>query len=45
MIDRSQFLELLEADFQMGYIVMRNFAADLSLKIRQTNMMVRESLM
>ena len=45
MIDRNRFLELLETDFQMGYVVMRNFAADLSLKIRQTNMMVRESLM
>ena len=44
-IDRDQFLSLLETDYQMGYIVMRNFAADLSLKIRQTNMMVRESLM
>ncbi len=44
-IDRDRFLDLLEADYQMGYIVMRNFAADLSLKIRQTNMMVRESLM
>jgi hypothetical protein len=29
----------------MGYIVMRNFAADLSLKLRQTNLQVRESLM
>ncbi len=44
-IDRDRFLDLLEADYQMGYIVMRNFAADLSLKIRQTNMMARESLM
>lgn len=44
-LDRDQFLNLLESDYQMGYIVMRNFAADLSLKIRQTNMMVRESLM
>jgi len=44
-LDRDQFLSLLETDYQMGYVVMRNFAADLSLKIRQTNMMVRESLM
>jgi hypothetical protein len=36
---------LLDSDFQMGYIVMRNFAADLSLKLRQTNLQVRESLM
>ena len=45
VISRDKFLDLLEDDFKMGYIVMRNFAADLALKIRQTNMMVRESLM
>lgn len=45
MIDREAFLQLLENDYKMGYIVMRNFAADLSLKIRQTNLMIRESLM
>jgi len=45
VIDRKDFLNLLESDCKMGYKVMRNFAADLSLKIRQTNMMVRESLM
>ena len=44
-IDRGKFLELLTRDYQMGYIVMRNFAADLALKIRQTNLLVRESLM
>ncbi len=45
VIARKAFIDLLEKDYQMGYIVMRNFAADLSLKIRQTNLMVRESLM
>ncbi len=45
VIDRTEFLKLLEGDFQMGYVVMRNFAADLALKIRQTNLLVRESLM
>ncbi|MDX1520072.1 MAG: cyclic nucleotide-binding domain-containing protein [Anaerolineae bacterium] len=45
LIGRKEFLELLENDCSMGYTVMRNFAADLSLKIRQTNLMVRESLM
>lgn len=45
VIDREDFLSLLEADYQMGYVVMRNFAADLALKIRQTNLLVRESLM
>jgi CRP/FNR family cyclic AMP-dependent transcriptional regulator len=45
VIDRSDFIKLLESDHKMGYIVMRSFAADLSLKIRQTNLLVRESLM
>jgi CRP-like cAMP-binding protein len=45
MLDRDDFLDLLESDYQMGYIIMRNFAADLSLKIRQTNLLVRESLL
>jgi CRP-like cAMP-binding protein len=45
VIDREVFVNLLESDYQMGYVVMRNFAADLSLKIRQTNLIVRESLL
>ena len=45
VISRQDFVELLESDYEMGYIVMRNFAADLALKIRQTNLMVRESLL
>ena len=45
VIKRRDFIKLLESDYQMGYMVMRNFAADLSLKIRQTNLLVRESLM
>lgn len=44
VIKRDDFVKLIEADYEMGYIVMRNFAADLALKIRQTNLMVRESL-
>jgi CRP-like cAMP-binding protein len=45
VIDRQDFTRLLEQDYQMGYMIMRNLAADLALKIRQTNLMVRESLM
>ncbi len=45
VIDRQDFIKVLENDHQMGFIVMRNFAADLALKIRQTNFMIRESLM
>jgi CRP-like cAMP-binding protein len=44
VIGSEEFLKLLEDDYQMGYIVMRNFAVDLALKIRQTNLLVRESL-
>jgi CRP-like cAMP-binding protein len=44
VIGREDFLGLLEDDYQMGFVVMRNFAADLALKIRQTNLLVRESL-
>ncbi len=44
VIKRDEFVKLIESDYEMGYIVMRNFAADLALKIRQTNLMVRESL-
>jgi CRP-like cAMP-binding protein len=45
MIDRNDFVKLLENNYEMGYIVMRNFAVDLSVRIRQTNLLVRESLM
>jgi CRP/FNR family transcriptional regulator/CRP/FNR family cyclic AMP-dependent transcriptional regulator len=45
VVDRAAFLKLLENDYQMGYTVMRNFAADLALKIRQTNLLIRQSLM
>ncbi len=44
-IDRADFVKLLENDYEIGYTVMRNLAADLALKIRQTNLRVRESLM
>lgn len=45
VINRDDFLKLLNDDHEMGYMVMRSFAADLALKIRQTNLMVRESLL
>lgn len=45
MIRREQFLALIENDYEMGYLVMRNFAIDLSVRIRQTNLIVRESLL
>jgi CRP-like cAMP-binding protein len=45
VIERKDFMKLLESNYDMGYTIMRNLAADLALKIRQTNLMVRESLM
>jgi CRP-like cAMP-binding protein len=44
VIERKDFVKLLESDYKMGYIIMRNLAADLSLKIRQTNLIVRGQL-
>ena len=44
-IKRNDFVKLLEGDYEIGYLVMRNFAVDLALKIRQTNLLVRQSLM
>ncbi len=45
IIERKNFMRLLESNCEIGYVIMRNLAADLALKIRQTNLMVRESLM
>jgi CRP-like cAMP-binding protein len=45
VIERKDFMKLLESNYEIGYTIMRNLAADLALKIRQTNLMVRESLM
>ncbi len=44
VIDRSDLMNLLAGDRDMGFKVMSNLAAELSLKIRQTNLIVRESL-
>jgi len=45
VIKRDDLIALCERDFQMGYMLMRNIAADLSLKIRNTDLMVREQLL
>ncbi len=44
-IQREAFDELCEQDSELGYRVMKNIAADLCLKIRQTDMIVREQLL
>ncbi len=45
VINRDDLISLCEQDFQMGYVLMRNIAADLSFKIRSTDLMVREQLL
>jgi CRP/FNR family cyclic AMP-dependent transcriptional regulator len=44
-IQRDDLIRMCKDDFEMGYILMRNVASDLSFKIRQTDLMVREQLL
>ena len=44
-IKRDALVQLCEADTQLGYQLMRNIAADLAFKIRNTDLMVREQLL
>ncbi len=41
VIGREDFEDLCQQDTQIGYIVMRNFAADLSFKLRHRNLIAR----
>jgi CRP-like cAMP-binding protein len=43
MISRVEFMRLMGLDLEMGFIVMRNLAADLCFKLRNTNLQLRES--
>lgn len=45
VINRDDLISLCDQDYQMGYVLMRNIAADLSFKIRSTDLMVREQLL
>lgn len=45
VIRRDDLISLCEEDCEMGYRLMRNVAADLAFKIRQTDLMVREQLL
>jgi CRP/FNR family transcriptional regulator, cyclic AMP receptor protein len=44
-IRRVDLLEICHEDFELGFILMRNLAADLALKMRQTDLMMRQRLM
>jgi CRP-like cAMP-binding protein len=41
-IQRADLIRLCEQDYELGYLIMRNIAADLAFKIRSTDLMVRE---
>jgi CRP/FNR family transcriptional regulator, cyclic AMP receptor protein len=45
VLPRSQLLALCEANPPLGYHLMRNLAADLALKIRNTDLRIREQLL
>jgi CRP-like cAMP-binding protein len=45
MIQRSDLMDLLHNDPQMGFIVMNNLAADLCVKIRLSNLNLRQNLL
>lgn len=38
VMDRKQFMELIESNTRIGYIVMRNLASDLAFKLRHHNL-------
>jgi CRP/FNR family cyclic AMP-dependent transcriptional regulator len=45
VINRDDLIALCDQDFQMGYVLMRNIAVDLSFKIRSADLMIREQLL
>jgi CRP-like cAMP-binding protein len=45
IIKRDDLIALCDQDFQMGYVLMRSIAADLSFKIRSADLMIREQLL
>ena len=45
VIRRDDLVSLCEQDFELGYMLMRNIAADMAFKIRGADLMVREQLL
>lgn len=45
VIERNDFMRLLEDDIEMGYKVITNIAADLCFKIRNSTLRVREAIL
>lgn len=45
IISEEKFNQLCKDDFELGYIVMRNIAGNLSFKLRQTDLMMRQEIL
>ena len=45
VIKREDLIALCEQDHELGYLLMRNIAADMAFKIRGADLMVREQLL
>ncbi len=45
VIKRDDLINLCEKNFELGYLLMRNIAAEMAFKIRGTDLMVREQLL
>lgn len=45
IIPQGKLMALCEADTELGYRLMKNLAADLALKIRNTDLKIREKLL
>jgi CRP-like cAMP-binding protein len=45
VIPRDELIAICDANAQLGYRLMRNLAADLALKIRSTDLLIREELL
>jgi len=42
ILRRADLMELCREDFELGFLLMRNLAADLALKMRQTDLRMRQ---
>jgi CRP-like cAMP-binding protein len=45
VIPQDKLMKICESDTQLGYQLMRNLAADLALKIRSTDLKIKEKLL
>jgi CRP-like cAMP-binding protein len=43
ILRRADLMELCREDFELGFLLMRNLASDLALKMRQTDLRMRQS--